>query len=79
MLGIFKFKGSPCYSFRSGKSLTLSPTKRRSFVIEGVLFRTSLTWNNLPQHITGLCKYKIKTSKYIFTQLVSIELFQKNC
>ena len=46
MWEFFEFKETP-YSFTSERSLTLQPAKSKSYLIKGVLLRTSLTWNNL--------------------------------
>ena len=53
---------------RYGKPLTLPQTINRRYGLEGLNFRASLIWNNLPQHIKSvdtLAKFKsdIKTSK----------------
>ena len=50
MWEIFRFKETP-YSLRCGKPLTLPQTINRRYGLDGLNFRASLTWNNLPQYI----------------------------
>ena len=54
MREIFKFKETPYSLRRYGKPLTLPQTINRPYGLEGLNFKASLTWNNLPQHIKGV-------------------------
>ena len=76
MWEIFESKVTP-YSLRSGKSLTLPPTINRRYGIEGLLFRASLTWNNLPQHIKAL--KKLPKFKSVIKTLTPLKCSCKLC
>ena len=41
-------QNTSCYNLRSGRNLTLPPTKTHKFGISSLCFRGSLTWNSLP-------------------------------